>query len=174
MLVQKGNTPIRRAFVKPDVPSGISSKEGNGSPRFPGNPIAHLPCSQTPDGVWRQTFTTLHCCPRGEDNEGSIDEDFVAQSHGFCAHCLRFMPPLLTTMQNSFRVWHWWSTFAGWDFKPYPQGFVEEFLLLNIYSNVIYYIYASVSPLPGLSLALPRFLFPCPCPSVFVRGKKFF
>ena len=46
----------------------------------------------------------------------------------------------------------WWSTFAGWDFKPYPQGFIEEFLLLNIYSPIIY-IYASVSPLPGLILA---------------------
>jgi hypothetical protein len=72
--------------------------------------------------------------------------DFVAQSHGFCAHCLRFMPPLLTTMQNSFRVWHWWSTFAGWDLNLYPQGFFEEFLLLNIY------IYMPVFPLfQGLS-----------------------
>lgn len=94
---------MRRAFVEPDIPSGLLSKEGYGYPRFPGNPIAHLPCSKTPDGDQCQTYSAPHCCPRSEDNEGSTDvADFVAQSHGFCAHCLRFMPPLLTTMQNSF------------------------------------------------------------------------
>jgi len=94
---------MRRAFVKPDIPSGLLPKEGYGYPRFPGNPLAHLPCSKTPDGFRCQTFSAPHCCPRNSNNEGSTDiQDFVAQSHGFCAHCLRFMPPLLTTMQNSF------------------------------------------------------------------------
>jgi len=29
---------------------------------------------------------------------------FEAQSHGFCTRCLRFVPPLLTTTQDSLPV----------------------------------------------------------------------
>jgi hypothetical protein len=48
---------------------------------------------------------------------------FEAQSHGFCTHCLRFVPPLLTTTQDSLPA-------GGYPLpggSGYPLGSVERF-----------------------------------------------
>ena len=93
---------------------GPFKKEEPGSPRLPGHPCVHLPCSRTTDGLPRQTISALQCCPRDCYYEGSIDSiNFEAQSHGFCTRCLRFVPPLLTTTQDSLP--------AGG--QPLPVGF---------------------------------------------------
>jgi hypothetical protein len=72
---------------------------------FPGNPNVLLPCSPTPAGPRRLAFTALRCCPRHSNNEGSnVAVNFGAQSHGFGTGCLRFVPPFLTTTQDSLPV----------------------------------------------------------------------
>jgi hypothetical protein len=83
----------------------VFCKEGDsGYPRFPGNPHVHLPGAQTPPGLPRQTFTAFPYCPRYFEGEGSKNRiHFEAQCHGFCTYCLRFVPPLLTTTQDSLR-----------------------------------------------------------------------
>jgi len=78
-------------------------RRSTGSPKFLGIPDVHLPCSQTPAGsmppsqysgstwppdLWRRRL--LATWPY-----------FEAQWHGFCTRCLRFVPPLLTTTQDS-------------------------------------------------------------------------
>jgi len=97
--------PLARSFFK---------EGGPGSPRFPGHPCMHLPCSKTPDGLLRQTIQAFPCCPRDYKYEGSIDNiHSEALSHGFCIRCLRFVPPLLATTQDSLP--------AGG--QPLPVGF---------------------------------------------------
>lgn len=77
-------------------------KDAHGSPMFPGNPSVPVPCSPTPAGPRPLAATGLRCCPRRSDYEGSSnDHDFEAHSHGLSTGCLRFVPPLLTTTQNS-------------------------------------------------------------------------
>ena len=47
-------------------------------------------------------FAALRCCPRELHDEGSSDKyPFETQSHGFGIHYLRFVPPFLTTTQDS-------------------------------------------------------------------------
>ena len=47
-------------------------------------------------------FAALRYCPRELHDEGSSDKyPFETQSHGFGIHCLRFVPPFLTTTQDS-------------------------------------------------------------------------
>jgi hypothetical protein len=87
------------------TPGRSLSEDAFGSRKFPGNPSASLPCSQTPVGLPRQAFAACRCGPRPWENEGTGDEEiFEAQSHGFDARCLRFVPPSLTTTQNSLPV----------------------------------------------------------------------
>jgi len=90
-------------FVHRFILSGISLKDANGSPMFPGNPHVLLPCSSTPVGPETPSpIPAFWYCPRCHDDEGSSDmNSFEAQSRGFGTGCLRFVPPLLTTTQNS-------------------------------------------------------------------------
>ncbi len=76
------------------TPCRYLSEDAYGSRKFPGNPTASLPCSQTPVGPPRQALAACRCSPRPWENEGTgIEEIFEAQSHGFNARCLRFVPP---------------------------------------------------------------------------------
>ena len=80
----------------------FAPKDAHGSPMFPGNPSVPVPCSQTPAGPRPLATAGLRCCPRRSDYEGSSNNhDFEAPSHGLNTGCLRFVPPLLTTTQNS-------------------------------------------------------------------------
>lgn len=100
----------------------------------------HLPCSQTPVGHSRQTITALMCCPRDFEDEGSNNHiHYEAQSHGFCNRCLRFVPTLLTTTQDSLSGW--WSTFTG--------GARTHWVSMKCFSACA----LGASPLPGLNLA---------------------
>jgi len=103
--------------------AGLYAKDGFGSPMFSGNPIVLLPCSQTPAGPLRLALTALWCCPRLSNNEGSNDVvDFGAQSHGFGTGCLRFVPPLLTTTQDSLPGV---ANLSGWDYSS-PTEFLKR------------------------------------------------
>src|SRR6516164_6141772 len=62
----------------------------SGTPRFLGNPPVSLPCSATPAGPIRQALRRCRCCPRYEYGEGSHEDGFGAESHGFDTRCLRF------------------------------------------------------------------------------------
>jgi len=90
---------------------------------FPGNPNVLLPCSTTPAGPLRLASTALWYCPRLSNNEGSNDEViFGALSHGFGTGCLRFVPPLLTTTQNSLPGV---ASLSGWDYSS-PTEFLKR------------------------------------------------
>ena len=94
-------------------------------PSSQGIPIVHLPCSQTPPGPPRHGRLASWCYPRCSDDEGSrAYHSFEALSHGFCTRCLRFMPPLLTTMQDS--LLDGGQPFPGG--LDYPQDPDERFL----------------------------------------------
>jgi len=90
---------------------------------FPGNPTVLLPCSATPAGPPRLAFTALWCCPRLLNNEGSNEViNFGAQSHGFGTGCLRFVPPLLTTTQDSLPGV---ANLSGWEYSS-PTEFLKR------------------------------------------------
>jgi hypothetical protein len=78
-------------------------KDANGSPMFPGGTPWCLCRTLRPrPDLGTLPLAALRCCPRRSDYEGSSDNHyFEAQSHGFSTGCLRFVPPLLATTQNS-------------------------------------------------------------------------
>jgi len=90
---------------------------------FPGNPNVLLPCSATPAGPWRLAFTALWCCPRLSNNEGSNDVvDFGAQITRLRHWLLRFVPPFLTTTQDSLPGV---ANLSGWDYSS-PTEFLQR------------------------------------------------
>ena len=87
------------------APCRCLSEDAYGSRKFSGNPTASLPCSQIPVGPPRQAIAACWYGPRPWVNEDTgVAEILEAQSHGFDARCLRFVPPSLTTTQNSLPV----------------------------------------------------------------------
>jgi hypothetical protein len=98
-------TPRPRAWdlVTRIVPAGHLERRSTGSPKFLGIPDVHLPCSQTPAGSCppsRYSGSMLPPRPRRR-RLLRLRLSFEALSHGFCTRCLRFVPPLLTTTQDS-------------------------------------------------------------------------
>ena len=92
-------------------------KDGIGSPKFPGNPSVPLLCSQTPAEPWCLAFTALRCCPHQDDKEGLSDQiTFGALSQSFSTRCLRFVPPLRATTQNSLPGV---ANLSGWEFNTH-------------------------------------------------------
>ena len=92
-------------------------KETCGPPEFPGNPIVPLLCSQTPAEPWCLAFTALRCCPHQDDKEGLSDQiTFGALSQSFSTRCLRFVPPLRATTQNSLPGV---ANLSGWEFNTH-------------------------------------------------------
>ena len=74
-------------------------------PGFQRTPLCICPALKPRQSHTHQAIAVVRCCPRFIDNEGLHNKTcFVAQSHGFCTHCLRFVPPLLTTTQDSLPV----------------------------------------------------------------------
>ena len=72
-------------------------EETGGSPSFPEDPVAALPCSSTPGGLPRQTIAALRCCPRYHKHEDSpVHLSFEALSHGFAVRCLRLKASFLS------------------------------------------------------------------------------
>ena len=61
-------------------PLRLYVEETEGSPSFPGDPVAALPCSRTPGGPPRLTKTALRCCPRYSEHEGSPIQNFFRGS----------------------------------------------------------------------------------------------
>ena len=74
----------------------VSFEEPSGSPKFPGNPLDHSPCSPTPAGSSTRCGTrgqrTRHG-PRLKPGRGrpTTCEVFGAQSHGVWSGCLRLV-----------------------------------------------------------------------------------
>jgi hypothetical protein len=85
--------------------SGVGSLVWCGYPVFHGLPLDGLPCSTTPpvpsDLAWRSSVAAPALLTAKAFGYISY---FVAQSHGFPSHCLRFMPPSQSTMQDSLTV----------------------------------------------------------------------
>ncbi len=88
-----------------------------GSPKFPGNPSVPLLCSQTPaEPPCLAILRHFGVVPPPDNGEDLSDlKSFEAQSHSFSTHCLRFVPSLLTTTQNSLPVV---ASLSGWDSNP--------------------------------------------------------
>ncbi len=95
--------PARRGCCDRFHPFPVFGPQGTcGSPKFPENPSVPLPCSQTPAEPRCLAFAALRCCPpASERGRPRRPEVFGALSHGLSTGCLRFVPPLLTTTQNS-------------------------------------------------------------------------
>ena len=87
----------------PGYPSRACLKAGSGSPTFPGNPHLLLPHSSTP-AVRGAMASALGGRPRLLESEDFSNGTFGALSRGFGSGCLRFMPALLLTMQDSLLV----------------------------------------------------------------------
>jgi hypothetical protein len=87
-------------FWSPGYPSRACLKAGSGSPTFPGNPHLLLPRSQTP-AVRGTMASVLGGRPRLFKSKDFSNGTFGALSRGFGSCCLRFMPALLLTMQDS-------------------------------------------------------------------------
>ena len=64
--------------------------EMTGSPRFLGNPIAHVPWSPTPVVPRRSALPRSGAAFRRLKNVGSHDLRFRGSIHGPCSRCLRF------------------------------------------------------------------------------------
>ena len=95
----------------------FAPEDALGSPKFPGNPSVPLLCSTTPaEPRCLAILRHLGAAPPQDNGEGlSDDVAFEAQSHSFSTHCLRFVPSLLTTTQNSFPAV---ASLSGWDSNP--------------------------------------------------------
>lgn len=69
---------------------------------FPDIPVAHLPYSWTPTNRPWLAISPCAVLSPGEGRRRRWQElSFGALSYGFCARCLRFVPPSLTTTQDS-------------------------------------------------------------------------
>ena len=79
-------------FAIPVTPDPVDFRELSGSPKFPGNPHDHSPCSSTPAGPGTRYGTrgqrTRHG-PRTKAKRGLLTvASFGAPSHGFWSRCL--------------------------------------------------------------------------------------
>jgi hypothetical protein len=82
--------PAVRRWKLRDLPSSQST------------PMCICPALRPRPGHAHQANKVIWCCPRCSDDEGPSDNHcFEAQSRSFCTRCLRFVPPLLTTTQDS-------------------------------------------------------------------------
>ena len=132
------------------------SEDVYGSRKFPGNPSASLPCSQTPVGLPRQAFAACRCGPRPGENEGTgVEEIFEAQSQGFDARCLRFVPPSRTTTQNSLPVV---ANLSGTGLVTCGQIFGESVIRVAVPPCLIFVGEPIVSARHGGVFALGRLL----------------
>jgi hypothetical protein len=96
--------PARLGVINRFHPLPVFGPQGTcGSPKFPENPNVPMPCSWTPAEPWCLAFTAPRCCPpySGTWRASTTSCDFGALLHGLSTGCLRFVPPLLTTTQNS-------------------------------------------------------------------------
>jgi len=116
-------------FAIPVTPDPVDFRELSGSPKFPGNPHDHSPCSSTPAGSSTRYGTrgqrTRHG-PRTKAQRGlPTIANFGAQSHGFWSRCLRLVVMVSHhCTQDSLPAAG--PSFAGRDSNP--QGFYERFL----------------------------------------------
>jgi hypothetical protein len=86
-------------------PSGFVNVEITGSPQFLENPNMHLPCSPTPAGLYSPSlYSDTVLPPLLQRRRLPPLVSFETQSHGFCIRCLRFVPSLLATTQDSLPV----------------------------------------------------------------------
>ena len=74
------------------------------SPRFLINPRLYLPCSPTPAGLFLKTILRFNTAPALRTTKAPALEIFVAQSHGFYSHCLRFTIRSPYTCKTRFRL----------------------------------------------------------------------
>jgi len=127
-------TPSRRIipeFAVPVAPDPVDFRELSGSPKFPGNPHDHSPCSSTPAGPGTRYGTrgqrTRHG-PRTKAQRGlPTVANFGAQSHGFWSRCLRL--EVEVTRHRARLASGCWSQLCRTGFDP--QGFYERFLNWN-------------------------------------------
>jgi len=119
-------------FAIPVTPDPVDFRELSGSPKFPGNPHDHSPCSSTPAGSSTRYGTrgqrTRHG-PRTKAKRGlPTIANFGAQSHGFWSRCLRLVVMVSHhCTQDSLPAAG--PSFAGRDSNP--QGFYERFLSIS-------------------------------------------
>jgi len=115
------------------LPIRLTSRELSGSPKFPGNPRDHSPCSSTPAGPGTRYGTkgqrTRHG-PRTKAKRGLLTvASFGAPSHGFWSRCLRLVVVVSHhCTQDSLPAAG--PSLAGRDFNP--QGFYERFLSIKL------------------------------------------
>ena len=119
-------------FAGPVAPEPVDFRGLPGSPKFPGNPHDHSPCSPTPAGPGTCYGTkgqrTRHG-PRTKAQRGlQTVANFGAQSHGFWSRCLRLVVMVSHhCTQDSLPAAG--PSFAGRDSNP--QGFYERFLSIS-------------------------------------------
>ena len=132
MRLQTQSRRIIPEFAVPVAPDPVDFRELSGSPKFPGNPRDHSPCSSTPAGPGTRYGTrgqrTRHG-PRTKAKRGLLTvASFGAQSHGFWSRCLRLVVVVSHhCTQDSLPAAG--PSLAGRDF--HPQGFYERFLSIN-------------------------------------------
>jgi len=96
----------------PESPSGLSSVETAGSPKFLGNPIPVCPCSPTPAGrCVPDRSGTLAWPSLREGRRRRRRKSFEAQSHGFRARCLRIT--MLVALHRARLASRRWSGSPG-------------------------------------------------------------
>jgi hypothetical protein len=150
-FVQKGSASWSPGllFRRYSLSSGYACKVTGGSPKFPGNPCASALFSD-PGPTSTPGIAASRCCPHGCDDEDSgHNTTFGVLSHGFCTRCLRFVPPSLTTTQDSLPAGcqplpdgtftHWVPTkgferrlhthppFLGFAWRDTPAAFAKRF-----------------------------------------------
>ena len=154
MRLQTQSRRIIPEFAIPVTPDPVDFRELSGSPKFPGNPHDHSPCSSTPAGSSTRYGTrgqrTRHG-PRTKAKRGlPTIANFGAQSHGFWSRCLRLVVMVSHhCTQDSLPAAG--PSFAGRDSNP--QGFYERFLSIS-----------TRPPLPsflGASFVFARTAVPC-------------
>ena len=156
-------TPSRRIipeFAGPVAPEPVDFRGLPGSPKFPGNPHDHSPCSSTPAGPSTRYGTkgqrTRHG-PRTKAQRGlPTVANFGAQSHGFWSRCLRL--EVEVTRHRARLASGCWSQLCRTGFDP--QGFYERFLNWNSSSfpelhgaSFVWALFITASSLPSDSLA---------------------
>ncbi len=128
MRLQTQSRRIIPEFAVPVAPDPVDFRELSGSPKFPGNPLDHSPCSPTPAGPGTRYGTrgqrTRHG-PRTKAQRGLLTvANFGAQSHGFWSRCLRL--EVEVTRHRARLASGCWSQLCRTGFDP--QGFYERFL----------------------------------------------
>ena len=132
MRLQAFSRRIIPEFAVPVAPDPVDFRELSGSPKFPGNPHDHSPCSSTPAGPGTRYGTrgqrTRHG-PRTKAKRGlPTIADFGAQSHGFWSRCLRLVVMVSHhCTQDSLPAAG--PSFAERDSNP--QSFYERFLSIS-------------------------------------------